>query len=49
MFYTKFDTTEAATTWPQAPVVAKPARSAEVAETVAGLLPLAFPAPSRLQ
>jgi DNA-binding response OmpR family regulator len=49
MFYTKYDSTEAASAWPEAPVVAKPARSAMVAETVAGLLPYAFPAPSRLQ
>jgi DNA-binding response OmpR family regulator len=38
MFYTKFDPTEASATWPNAPVVAKPAGSAKVAETVAGLL-----------
>lgn len=49
MFYTKFDSTEAASTWPQAPVVAKPARSAEVAEAVASLLPHSFPPPARLQ
>jgi DNA-binding response OmpR family regulator len=39
MFYTKFDSAEASSTWPEAPVVAKPAESAKVAETVAGLLP----------
>ena len=49
MFYTKFDSTEAASTWPLAPVIAKPAGSAMVAETVAGLLPSALPAPARLQ
>ena len=38
MFYTKFDPTEFAATWPNAPIVAKPAGSAMVAETVAGLL-----------
>ena len=38
MFYTKFDPTEASATWPQAPVVAKPADSGKVTETVAGLL-----------
>lgn len=49
MFYTKFDTTEAAVTWPEAPVVAKPAASATVAETVADILPRAYPAVARLQ
>lgn len=39
MFYTKFDWAEAASTWPEAPVVTKPAETAKVAETVAGLLP----------
>ena len=39
MFYTKFDSAEAASTWPDAPVLNKPAESAKVAETVAGLLP----------
>lgn len=38
MFYTKFDSREAAATWPNAPVVAKPAGSAEVAEAIARLL-----------
>lgn len=38
MFYTKFDAAEFAATWPQAPVVAKPAGSAKVAATVADLL-----------
>lgn len=38
MFYTKFDPTEFAATWPNAPVVAKPAGSAKVAETVADML-----------
>lgn len=38
MFYTKFDSTEASAAWPNAPVVTKPAGSAAVAETVAGLL-----------
>jgi DNA-binding response OmpR family regulator len=49
MFYTKFDSTEAASEWPLAPVVAKPARSAMVVETVAGLLPSAFRESPRLQ
>lgn len=49
MFYTKFDSTEAAISWPEAPVVAKPAASAMIAETVAGLLPSAYPTPARLQ
>jgi DNA-binding response OmpR family regulator len=49
MFYTKFDSTEAHSAWPSAPVVTKPAKSARVAETVAGLLPSAYPAPTRLQ
>lgn len=48
MFYTKFDATEAANTWPEAPVVAKPADSAMIAETVADLLPRAFRTPVRL-
>lgn len=39
MFYTKYDSSEAESTWPEAPVIAKPAESARVAETVAGLLP----------
>ena len=38
MFYTKFDPTEFAAAWPKAPVVAKPAASTTVAETVAKLL-----------
>ncbi|MFN3743667.1 MAG: hypothetical protein ACK4TL_03070 [Hyphomicrobiaceae bacterium] len=38
MFYTKFDPAEFSANWPKAPVVAKPAGSAKVAETVAGLL-----------
>jgi DNA-binding response OmpR family regulator len=49
MFYTKFDSTEAAVAWPEAPVVAKPAASATVAETVADILPRAYPAVARLQ
>lgn len=38
MFYTKFDPTEFAAAWPNAPVLTKSANSAAVAETVAGLL-----------
>ena len=38
MFYTKFDPTEAAATWPNAAVVTKSSGSATVAETVARLL-----------
>jgi DNA-binding response OmpR family regulator len=38
MFYTKFDPTEFSAAWPNAPVLAKTADSAAVAETVAGLL-----------
>ncbi len=38
MFYTRFDTADAEHSWPRAPVVAKPATSAKVAATVAGLL-----------
>ncbi len=38
MFYTKFDPSEFAAAWPNAPILAKPAGSAAVAETVAGLL-----------
>lgn len=50
MFYTKFDSAEAESTWPEAPVVNKPAESTKVAETVAAMLPrsAAFGA-SRLQ
>ena len=49
MFYTQFDSAEAHNEWPSAPVVNKPAQSTRVAETVAGLLPSAYPAPTRLQ
>jgi DNA-binding response OmpR family regulator len=49
MFYTKFDATEASSAWPEAPVIAKPAASATVAQTVAGILPRAYPASVRLQ
>ena len=38
MFYTKFDPTEASATWPKAPIIAKTADSATVAQTVADLL-----------
>ncbi len=39
MFYTKFDPAEASSNWPEAPILAKPAETSKVAETVAGLLP----------
>ena len=38
MFYTKFDSSEASATWPKAPIIAKTADSATVAQTVADLL-----------
>lgn len=38
MFHTRYDTTEAARSWPAAPVVRKPANSALVVDTVARLV-----------
>jgi DNA-binding response OmpR family regulator len=38
MFHTRHDATEASKAWPKAPVVSKPADSAVVVNTVAGLM-----------
>ena len=38
MFHTRYDTSEASRTWPEAPVVSKPADSAVVVSTVATLV-----------
>ena len=38
MFHTRYDAAEASKTWPDAPVVSKPADSREIMRTVAGLL-----------
>jgi hypothetical protein len=38
MFHTRYDATEASKSWPTAPVVSKPADSALVVSTVAGLV-----------
>jgi DNA-binding response OmpR family regulator len=38
MFHTRYDATEASRTWPMAPVVSKPADSADVVSTLARLM-----------